>query len=59
MEHLQRCLIRMEHCSAKQLFMQLLIHWGQIILRCPQDPVGHGLPAQRDTLATQLLLLSV
>ena len=58
-EHLQRRLICMENFSSEQLSVQLFIYGSQIFFCRPQDPVGHGLPGQLDSLAMQLLLLSV
>ena len=49
----------MEDFSFEQLLMQALIHRKQIVLRGPQNPVGHGLPVQLNPPAVQLLFLPV
>lgn len=48
-----------EELLFEQLHMQTVIDGSQIILRRPQDPVGHGLAAQLDAPAVQLLFLPV
>ena len=59
MKYLQGGFVRMENCSLEQLHMQPVIDGSQILLRRPQNPVGHSLTAQRDAPAVQLLLLTV
>ena len=58
-ENLQGGFIRMENLPFEQLRMQPVIYGSQIILRGPQDPVGHSLPAQLDAFPLHFLFLPV
>ena len=58
MKYLQCGFICMEDIPFQQLFMKRLIDMRQLIL-CPQDSAGHGLAAQRNTLAVQFPFLVV
>ena len=49
----------MEDISGEKHPVQPVINGRQIILCGPQDSVGHGLAAQGDALAIQLLLLTI
>lgn len=59
MQYLQSSFISMENFSLQKLPVQLLIYWLQVNLRGVQDPIGHGLAAQRNALSFQFLLLPV
>ena len=59
MQHLQRRFVGMEHLTAKQFPVERIVNRRQVVCRSPQNPVGHGLSAQRNALTFQLLLLTV
>ena len=58
-EYLQRGFICMKNIPVEKPPVQPFVDGRQIILACPQDPVGHGLSAQGNALTIQLLLLTV
>ena len=58
-QHLQRGFIRVEHLSLEEPPVQFLIYRFQPVLRHPQHPVAHGLPAQLHACPVPLLFLPV
>ena len=59
LQHLQRGLIPVQHGFPAQLPVQGVVHWPQTGVRDLQDPVGHGLPGQLQSLPLKLLLQAV
>ena len=58
-QHLQRGLVRVEHLPLEEPPVQFLIYRFQPVLRHPQHPVAHGLPAQLHACPVPLLFLPV
>ena len=58
-DHLQSRLIRVKDLSLHKLPVQHAVHRLQPVLRRPQQPMAHCLPAQLHTLPVPVLLLPV
>ena len=58
-QHLQRCLVGVQHKLPAKLLSQRIVDRPQPFLRSVQQPVGHRLPGQFQTLTLKLLLQPV
>ena len=55
LRHLAGRLVRLKHIPFTQMLPQSVIHQAQIPLRTPDDPVGHGGPAQEHIVLLKVL----
>ena len=58
-QHLQRCLIGVQHRLPAKLLMQHIVDRPQPFLRDVQQPVGHSLPGQLQALTIEFLFQPV
>jgi len=58
-QHLQGCLIRVQHRLPAKLLMQHIVDRPQPFLRDVQQPVGHSLPGQLQALTIEFLFQPV
>ena len=59
LQHLQRCLVCVQHRLLAKPFMQRIVDRLQPFLRSLQQPVGHGLPGQLQALPIEFLFQPV
>ena len=58
-QHLQRCLVGVQHKLPAKLLSQHIVDRPQPLLRSVQQPVGHGLPGQLQPLTIEFLFQPV